>query len=386
MAGLQPTGFDKKIFSEIRESIVNAVHALPGMSRVNTGEDSVFGSIISGVSKAIAEGWDVAAEVYASFDKDSATGQSLDNLAQLIGLYRRDAAPTTVTCTVTLAVGTYPAGVLVASRAGLPETLYVNQDEIVVSVGGAQTGKIFECQTDGPIACPSGTLTVISSPYTGWSAITNPADGVLGRDVETDSELRQRMNEGTPRGALANDERIKKVFIYENNTDAWVGDLPPHSFNPVVWDGTTDGSAVSDAEIAELIFQDKPAGIATVGALTETVTDTVGLEHEINFDRPELVDIYLEVEIETNSDWDGTNGPDLVKEAIVEWALARHTCGTDVRHTALFGAVYGVAGVENVPEIYLDTAASPSPNVADITITERQIPMFDTSRITVTLV
>lgn len=386
MPGLQPTGFDKKIFSEIREGIVVAIRALPGMSRVNLGDDSVLGSVVTGVSKTLAEAWDVMAEVYASFDKDSATGRSLDNLAGLIGIYRRDAKPTRVTCTVTLAVGTYAAGVLVASKPGEPETLYHNEEEIVVTVGGAQTGKVFVCQENGPKPVPTGTLTVISTPYVGWSAITNPADGVLGRDIEKDAELRQRMTEGTPRGALASDERVKKVFIYENNTDAWVGDLPPHSFNPVVWDGTNDGSAISDAEIAELIFQDKPAGIATVGDISEIVEDTVGLEHTINFDRPELVRVYLEVEIETNADWDGTNGPDLVKEALAEYADAKFTCGTDVHRTALFGAIYGVPGVENVVQVYLDTAASPSPNVADLTMTERQIATLDTADITVTIV
>lgn len=386
MPGLQPTGFDKKIFSDIRASIVTAVRAIPGMSRVNLGDDSVLGSVVSGVSRAMAEAWDVLAEAYASFDRDSASGRSLDNLAGIVGLYRREAKPTRVTCTVTLAVGTYAAGVLLASKPGEPSVLYENESEIVVTTGGVQTGKVFVCQETGARPVPTGSLTVISSPYTGWSAITNPADGVLGRDVETDAELRQRMIEGTPRGALASDSRIKKVFIYENNTDAWVGALPPHSFNAVVWDGTNDGSAVSDAEIAALLYQDTQAGIETVGDISETVTDTVGLPHTINFDRPTLVPVYLEVEVETNADWDGANGPDLVKEALVAWAQERLTCGTDVRHTALFGTVYGIPGVENVPEIYLDTAASPSPNVADLVIAAHEIAEFDTSRIIVTLV
>lgn len=384
MSGVTSTGFQKRIFSDIRASVVTEIKAIPGMSRVNTGDDSVFGSIISGCCRVIAEAWDMAAEVYASWDADSATGRSLDNICALTGIYRRAAVATLVSCNVTLAVGTYAAGVLAASKPGYPDTLFVNRDEIVVSSGGVQTGKIFVCQTTGPIAVPTGTLTVIAAAYTGWSAITNPSDGVVGRDIETDAELRQRRIAGTPTGALASDERVSKVFVYENNTDATVDGRPPHSFEAIVYDGTTDGSNITDVEIAELLFLDKPAGIATVGDITETITDTVGLEHDVSFSRAGLVPIFLEVEIETNSDWDAVNGPALVRQALADYADENYSCGSDVRRTALFGPVYSVAGVENVVEVYLDTAASPSPNTTDLAIAAHEIPTFDTADITVT--
>lgn len=384
MAGLTPTGFVKKLFTEIRDEIIAAIRSVPGLSRVNLDRDSYMGGAVVAVANSISETWDVMAELYASFDPDSASGRSLDNLCAITGVYRKPATPTLVTCTVTLAAGVYPPGVLLASKVGSPTLVFANRDQIT-SPGGAVAGQIFVAQDTGPIAVPATTLSVIATPFPGWSAITNPTDGVKGTNEESDAELRQRRLQGPPKSALLRDSRVKKVFIFENNTDATVGILGPHSFEAVVWDGTNTGTNISDAEIAALILQDKPAGIQTYGSLSEVVVDSVGLPHTINFSRPTVKPVWLIVQVKVGTGWDPINGPDLIKQALVDFGALRYECGVDVVHTSLFGPVYTVPGVTDSPQIFSGFAPAPI-GTSNLTIAEREIAELDTSRISVVVV
>src|SRR5262249_36114068 len=52
-----------------------------------------------------------------------------------------------------------------------------------------------EAVDTGPLPAPAGTLTVIDTPVAGLSSVTNAADAILGRNQETDSELRIRREE-----------------------------------------------------------------------------------------------------------------------------------------------------------------------------------------------
>jgi uncharacterized phage protein gp47/JayE len=266
---------------------------------------------------------------------------------------------------------------------GQPTVLFTNRDGIA-SPGGVVTGQTFVCADTGPVAVPPGTLAVIATPFPGWSAITNPGDGVLGTNEETDAELRQRRLEAPIRGALASDPRVKKVLIYENNTDFTVGILGPHSFEAVVWDGTVGGTNISDQEIADLLFLDKPAGIQTFGAITKTVIDSVGLSHTIKFSRPTLVPIWLAVQVRVGPGWDVVNGPALVKAALVAFGAARYDAGVDVVHTSLFGPVYEVPGVTDTVQVFLDLVVFPVATL-NIVIAERDIAQLATARITVTV-
>lgn len=381
--GVTSTGFVKKLYVTIRDGIQTAIRAVPGLDRVNLGRDSYLGNVVVSVANVASELWDVAEVVYSSFDPDSAGGRALDNLTAIVGVYRRAATPTKVTATVTLAAGTYPVGVLTASPVGKPELLFTNATE-VVSPGGAVTGVVFVCSQTGPNAVPAGTLTVLATPYPGWSAITNPDDGSPGKNVESDAELRQRRLEGNPKGALANLPGVEKVFVFENNTDNTVGTLPPHSFEAVVYDGTPGGTLVPDQDIADALFLDKPAGIATQGDITQTVTDEVGLTHTVKFSRPTVKDIYVTVELYVNSEWDITNGPGLVKAALVAFGLDHYKCGTDVIQNSLFGPCYGVPGVDVISTIKLGFTASPS-GTANLTILPRELASLSSSRIVVTV-
>lgn len=50
----------------------------------------------------------------------------------------------------------------------------------------------FLAQDFGPIAAPANSVTEILSPVGGWDTATNPQEGIMGRFIETDAELRIR--------------------------------------------------------------------------------------------------------------------------------------------------------------------------------------------------
>ena len=81
----------------------------------------------------------------------------------------------------------------------------------------------------GPIPCPANTLTVIQTPVSGWSSITNPVQGVTGTFVETDSQLRIRRANSIALAGNATVEAIRahllqnvpgvtSALVFENQT------------------------------------------------------------------------------------------------------------------------------------------------------------------------
>lgn len=88
---------------------------------------------------------------------------------------------------------------------------------------------LFEAQIFGPIPCPIGSLTEILTPIAGWNSVDNWEAGVLGRNLETDSELRLRRRnsikllgnatvEAIRAKILQNVSGVTQAFVYENKT------------------------------------------------------------------------------------------------------------------------------------------------------------------------
>jgi len=115
--GVTETGFVRKRLPEIKAGLEAELRARFG--EINTEPDSVFGQIIGVLSKASADEWEAMEAVYNAFYPATATGVSLDNAADLVGVNRIEATNTRVTLNLTGTPGTtIPAG----SQATIPET------------------------------------------------------------------------------------------------------------------------------------------------------------------------------------------------------------------------------------------------------------------------
>ena len=146
--------------------------------------------------------------------------------------------------------------------------------------------------------------------------------------------------------------------IIDNDTDSTdVNSVPANTFAVGIEGGDDD-------EIAAAIFSNKPAGVPTYGSTNITVTDSQGVDHTVNFLRPTLTDIYITVNVTTNSAYP-LDGDDLIKQALVDWANGdlyegkRIGMGDTVRWSELFGPCHTVPG-HSVTSILLDTSSSPA--------------------------
>ena len=280
---------------------------------VNLDAGSVLGNLLDAFAARLDELAEASQDLFDSFDERNATGVYLENLARLVGMAGRLAASFS-TATVTLTVDaacTVPAGSIVADAAG---TQWTTQTASVFAGAGSADVEARPATT-GPVTALAATLTVIVTPVTHWTGVTNAAAATAGRDRETDSELRLRRRQSLQiTGASAPDAIRARVLavaavascqVVENRTaypvvlgTTTLLTLPGHSLGVVV---APNGLAAADAQlVAEAIWDSAPAGIYCArmtaadvgngGGVTKTVTDDSGTSQSVNFstaaDRP----------------------------------------------------------------------------------------------------
>jgi hypothetical protein len=374
MAGLSTNGLVVLTQPEIQELLEAAVHAeFPGLDLSRGPEHQIIGAL----SEQLAELWEALQAVHAASYPGGANGLLLDWLMALTGSVRRQATRSTVTATVTLAAATtLPAGSIAASSED-PDAQFRTIDDVTNPLGAEDDVDVaMESVLTGPIAAPSGTLTQIVTARTGWSAITNDDDAVLGREIAGDPEARiQRVTElagagaGTVdalRAAVARVEDVQSVTVYENVLLTTDGDgRPGKSFEVVIWDG---GAGAADLdEVAQAIWDHKPAGLEAFGITdTGTAIDDLGEEHEIEFTIAADLRIYVAVTVKllpsAGADW-----ATQVKAAIVARA-AEYAVGSDVYFSQLVAAVLDdVGGIEAVTALAVAFSQIASIETADIT-------------------
>lgn len=168
------------------------------------------------------------------------------------------------------------------------------------------------------------------------------------------------------------------ALIENGNIDILSG-RPPHCVEVYVTGGV-------DADIAERLFDVVAGGVDTWGKdIEETITDASGNTQTVRASRPTTVSIYVSVTIVTNDDWDATNGPNAVRDAIVTYLggtdshgniLPGLNPGDDVERSEIIAAVMGVTGVQSVTlsALKIDTVNPPVDTSANaITIGPTQV-------------
>jgi uncharacterized phage protein gp47/JayE len=261
-----------------------------------------------------------------------------------------------------------------------------NLDEELLGSGG-----LFIYDDDGANIVPANTLIVIVTPVAGWDSVNNPEAGETGRAVETDDEFRIRRaqlllagnaTDLAIRRALLNEiEGIQTAVVTSNRTNVTDGSgRPAKSFEAVVEGG-------ADQDIADKIWEVQPSGIESYGNTTINVTDSENNLQEIKFSRPEALYIWVKVKRDLNPEETyPTDGDNLIKQEIVDWALANLEVGDDVIRQRLSEPVYSVPGIGDI-EISLDYSTnighSPTYSLQNAPVTVRQLANFATARIVV---
>jgi len=388
---LTSDGFVAQSFAEIRAEIADAFREVLGP--VNPGPESAVGQQISIMAEREALLVQALQTVYASQYPGSAAGRSLDGVAQLTGITRREATRSIATVQVTGDPNTVvPAGSLVKNDNG---DLFEFSEPVTLDSAGEGSGEVIAIEA-GSVSVLANTITTIETPFSGWDSVNNDNDGQTGRDVETDPELRLRRAESLSVTGAATVEAIRArlrqqvddvtaVTIIENRDDVVDGDgRPPHSFEAIVQGGI-------EQDIADLIWEVKPAGIETFGNVTETVEDSQGTNQTIQFSRPVPVYVWVNVTLTANGigDFPSASAESLTQEAVVSKG-SELTVGDKVVYQSLFGPIYrAVDGLEMVTiEVGTSTDAETQPSAfasENIEIASNELALFDEARVSVTI-
>lgn len=382
--GLTPQGFVSKSVEEVREELIDQLRADISPS-LNFEADSVLGHIVGIVAEKIAQVWDQAQAVYRSQYPDSATGEALDGIAAITGVTRLPASSSRVVATVQGEPGTIlPVG-RVASVVGTAARFRTVENVTIPPSGSIDVEMVAE-QT-GPVPAPSGTLTEIETPVVGWESVTNLEDATLGRNRETDEELRIRreatlraVGTGTfesLRSALFLVDGVRQVRLFENTSmDFDPLGLPPKSFEAVIQGG-------ADEAIFAEIWRRKPAGIFSHGTEVGRVEDSQGFKHTLRFSRPVEVPIHISIRIRRGQGY-RPDAPSGIRAALVAFGQSLQI-GESVIAARLYPIIFGAApGIVDVPELLLGTSPNPTRD-ANIPIGPRQLALFSSERISISV-
>lgn len=364
--GITNTGFKTKRLDQLLSELNAEMKTIFG-ENFNVSPETPDGQVNGSISESNANLWEIAQIAYDSFNPSAASGVALSSLVQLNAITRQEATQTTAIGTVTGTTGTtIPSGSLISTTSG--SITFSTDAEITIPISGIIEANLTATVT-GPLEASAGTITEIDTPIVGWDAITNNTDAVVGRNEETDPELRSRREKSILRTAISPlDSIIAEVLAvpevtysagFENITDVIDSrNLPPHSIRIVADGGIGD-------EIAQAIHIKKAIGISTSGNTTGDAVDSQGVIKIISFSRPDPITIHVRVDIDTFPDFPDTGIED-IKRDIVDYVNGDLVVGKgfgaaeDVIRTELFTPINKTIGL-SVSLLVINTTGSPGP-------------------------
>jgi len=296
--------------------------------------DSQDGQWVSILALAMFDSMQVAATVYNSFSPLTAQADALSRNVKINGIARLVASYSTVDLRIVGTAGTVITNGQAEDTLGqkwkLPTTVTIPVGgEIVVTATAVEIGSV---------GAAANTVNKIATPTLGWQSVNNAAAATSGDPIESDAELRLRQSQSTmiPSlsvmegivGAVASLAGVSRYRGYENDGTTTNADgITAHTIALVVEGGTTQA-------IAEAIAAKKTPGTKTQGTTSYTTYDQYGIANIINFYRPTVATIGIEVSLTALNGYLSTTG-DLIKAALKAY-IDTLEIGDDVLITKLY--------------------------------------------------
>lgn len=296
--------------------------------------DSQDGQWVAILALAMFDSMQVAATVYNSFSPLTAQADALSRNVKINGIARLVASYSTVDLRIVGTAGTVITNGQAEDTLGqkwkLPTTVTIPVGgEIVVTATAVEIGDV---------SAAANTVNKIATPTLGWQSVNNAAAATVGDPIESDAELRLRQSQSTmiPSlsvmegivGAVASLAGVSRYRGYENDTATTNADgITAHTIALVVEGGTTQA-------IAEAIAAKKTPGTKTQGTTSYTTYDQYGIANIINFYRPTVATIGIEVSLTALTGYLSTTG-DLIKAALKAY-IDTLEIGDDVLITKLY--------------------------------------------------
>lgn len=179
----------------------------------------------------------------------------------------------------------------------------------------------FKALEAGAIVVGSHDLDTVASSVLGWETVDNENAGVVGRNREVDSSLRLRRErtlglQGVGEvenivSALFDIPEVHSLSFRENRTENPVVidgiTIKPHGLYTCIYGGV-------DSDIALAYNKKKNIGATTSGSVSATIIDPItGADYTINFDRPNVLNLFVRVSVKESNLNVQTVIPDIVK-------------------------------------------------------------------------
>jgi uncharacterized phage protein gp47/JayE len=382
--GATTTGFNRPTLQEILARI-ESVQLSEIDPELDVSTESPLGQQNGIVAREISLVWEAIESAHNGYDPDAAEDFLLTALAKLTGTERRAASYSLVSLQCALDSGTtLQAGVHFAEVLNNPSSRWTPVEDFTAPSTGTHT-VVFRAEFTGPVPATAGSITVISTAVVGWNGVGNLSAASAGRPADDDATLRERReaqlaNSGSStlraiRAAILDIDEVDSVLPFENRTAAVDSNgLPPHSFEMVLWTGETPTE--DPAEVAQAIWDNRPAGIGSYGSSYGLATDENGDAHAVAYSLATGRYIYLDFTLTTSGGFSSA----AFKAAIDALASDLHGVGDDVLATRLVSFAWQQPNVLNVISVKLGFTASPVAST-DLAIGEREIALFDPARI-----
>ncbi|MBI0275400.1 baseplate J/gp47 family protein [Hafnia alvei] len=351
--GVTVDGFIRKPLSVIIDSINKRFTAAYGSS-FDTSPESPDGQTIGIVSDEIDVCWGLAQSAYNAYRPGATFGIGLDNICELNNVRRYVNTPTTIAVQLIGSSGTLvPAGSIVGTDSG--EQFSTNVDTYIPNDVTAT------CTTSGEIYVAAGAITKIITPITGWTGVSNSYAGVTGVERESDPKLRSRREKSTITTGTNTVEAIydalsemglEYIRIRDNDSATPIGSQPAYSFHVVVSGGNQN-------EIAQAIFENKPAGIQAYGTTTVSVKDSKGYPHSIGFSRPQDVPVYISITFKRGQNGSSNDAISSITTAITNYVSLLQS-GESVVWSYLFTPIVLSTPNIEIDSIFIGLSANPT--------------------------
>ena len=368
-----PNGFTSPTEGQILAGVLADFQTAFG-SAMNVSLASPQGQLAQSLTALIGALYDYYCDYAAQADPAFAQGRMQDAIGRIYFLIRGASSPTTVTATCAGATGTVlPAGTLAVATDG---TIYASTVAATILSGGSVSIP-FAAITNGPIACPAGTLNSVYRAVSGWDSITNPADGVPGQDVESPNAFEARREATVSANSIGMAASARGWLLGNTATgapvvpgivDAYVTENSTTS--PVTVNGQTIAAnslfvcvqGGADADVAAAIFAKKPPGCATTGSTSVTVTDTnAGYasppSYTIKFQRAAGLSCAFAVQIQNKPDVP-SNYQALIQTAIATAFPSQANIGRTLYALGMASAIAALGPWARIVSITVNTAAS----------------------------
>ncbi|MEB2275859.1 baseplate J/gp47 family protein [Bacillus sp. ILBB4] len=343
---LDKTGFKRKTYQDLKADLETKFKEKFG-NDVNISAKSPFGILIMIFAFFLAPLWELAEMVYNSGYSSKAEGVQLDRLAANKTMSRDQESESHVELTFT---GVPNTTIQEQTQFATDKFIYFYLIEnVTLDETGKGSGEAVSVEKGIHTNVAAETITLQAEPTENIYTVTNLLAATGGRDVETDTELRDRLIKSP---AIEGNTTVNSIIARLNDT-AGVRSSSVLSVNPVVHAYVLGGNR---EDVAETLFNCVAAGIDTIGSEEVVVIDISGNEHIVRFDYAVEVQIKIKINVQSDTSFP-SDGIATIKQTLIQHIGGRDAADTDwaglalgekIVYSQLFSFVYETPGIDDV--------------------------------------